>query len=205
MCSSDLTLKASGGLIKAQLKALREEFAAKDAVIKAQQALDEKKYLKDIQPNTLTPENIQKKVEEVKPQKFDEGGAAFGRFPQMSLKRSKQDREASKNVPVDLARGIVSGVLGAPGDVESLVRMLPGLDEKTILPTSEDIEKKLPFKSDTPVSRAATGAGQIAGGFYTGPGSPFKLIGVMPAATPSLIAVICAFFSAPWRAPTKAA
>jgi PcfJ-like protein len=177
-----LTLKASGGLIKAQLKALREEFAAKDAVIKAQQALDEKKYLKDIEANTLTPENIQKKVDEQKPQKFDEGGAAFGRFPQMSLKRRKQDREASKNVPVDLARGFVSGVLGAPGDVESLVRMLPGFDEKTILPTSEDIEKRLPFKSDTPVSRAATGAGQIAGGFYTGPGSPFKLIGAIPAA-----------------------
>ena len=191
-----LTLKASGGLIKAQLKALREEFAAKDAVIKAQQALDEKKYLKDIEANTLTPENIQKKVDEQKPQKFDEGGAAFGRFPQMSLKRSKQDREASKNVPVDLARGFVSGVLGAPGDLESLARipydylrsptmseLVTGKKESgTFLPTSEDIEKRLPFKSDTPVSRAATGAGQIAGGFYTGPGSPFKLIGAIPAA-----------------------
>lgn len=114
--------------------------------------------------------------------RMDKGGAAFGVFPQMSGRRSKQDREAAKNVPVDLARGALSGVLGAPGDIESLVRMLPGLSEETILPTSEDIEKRLPFKSDTPVSRAATGLGQLAGGFYGGPGSPLRLAGALPGA-----------------------
>ncbi len=62
--------------------------------------------------------------------------AAFGVFPQLKRNRSKQDREAAKNVPVDLARGAISGVLGAPGDLESLIRMLPYIDEKTILPTS---------------------------------------------------------------------
>lgn len=109
--------------------------------------------------------------------------AAFGVFPQMKGRRSKQDPEAAKNVPVDLMRGAVSGVLGAPGDLESLIRMLPGLDEsRTILPTSEEIEGRLPLKSDTPVSRAATGLGQLGGGFYTGPGSPFKLAGALPSA-----------------------
>lgn len=109
--------------------------------------------------------------------------AAFGVYPQLKPKRSKQDPEAAKNVPVDLARGFVSGVAGAPGDLESMFRLLPGLDEsRTILPTSEDIEKRLPFKSDTPVSRAATGLGQLGGGFYTGPGSPFRLVGAIPGA-----------------------
>ena len=108
--------------------------------------------------------------------------AAFGVFPQLKRNRSKQDREAAKNVPIDLARGAVAGVLGAPGDIESLVRMLPYLDEKTILPTSEDIEKKLPFRSDTPVSRAATGLGTLGGGFYYGPGSPLKVVGALPRA-----------------------
>jgi hypothetical protein len=111
-----------------------------------------------------------------------EGGAAFGKFPQMKPKRDKQDPEAAKNVPVDLARGFASGVLGAPGDIESLIRMLPGLDERTFLPTSEDVEKRLPFRSDTPVSKAAAGAGTLAGGFYTGPGSPLRVVGALPGA-----------------------
>jgi hypothetical protein len=110
------------------------------------------------------------------------GGAAFGTFPQMKPRRAKQDAEAAKNVPVDLARGFASGVLGAPGDIESLVRMLPGLDERTILPTSEDVEKSLPFRSDTPVSRTAAGVGTLAGGFYSGPGAPIRLAGALPSA-----------------------
>ena len=108
--------------------------------------------------------------------------AAFGVFPQLKRNRSKQDREAAKNVPVDLARGAISGVLGAPGDIESLIRMLPYIDEKTILPTSEGIEKKLPFRSDTPVSRAATGLGTLGGGFYYGPGAPLRVAGALPKA-----------------------
>jgi hypothetical protein len=133
---------------------------------------------------------------EAKPIGFDKGGAAFGVFPQLKGKRSKQDPEAAKNVPVDVARGFVSGVLGMPGDLESLVRIpydylrSPTMSElvtgekksKTFAPTSEDIEKKLPFKSDTPVSRAATGAGQLAGGFYNGPGSPLKVMLNLPKA-----------------------
>jgi len=93
------------------------------------------------------------------------------------------DRRASADVPVALARGAVSGVLGAPGDLESLVRMLPGLSEQTVLPTSEDVERRLPLRSasETPVGRAATGLSQLAGGFYTGPGSPLRALGALPS------------------------
>jgi len=92
---------------------------------------------------------------------MEDGGAAFGVFPQMKPKRSKQDPEAAKNVPLDFLRGRIAGTLGMPGDIESLIRMLPGLDERTYLPTSEDIEQRLPFRSDAPVSRAAAGLGSL--------------------------------------------
>jgi hypothetical protein len=112
--------------------------------------------------------------------------AAFGVYPQMRGKRSRQDPEAAKNVPVDLARGFVAGTLGMPGDVESLVRlpyeMITGNESPTFLPTSEDIEKRLPFRSDTPVSRAASGLGILGGGFYTGPGSAARAITAVPKA-----------------------
>lgn len=111
---------------------------------------------------------------------------------------SQQDREASANIPVAVARGLVSGALGMPGDIESLVRIpydylrSPTMSElvtgdktsKTILPTSEDIEKRLPFRgaSQTPVGEMFTGAGQLAGGFYTGPGSGARAVMAVPKA-----------------------
>jgi len=95
---------------------------------------------------------------------------------------SQNDRRAAANMPIDFVRGVASGVLGAPGDIESLVRMLPGLDERTVLPTSEDIEKRLPLRSDTPAGRAASGLGTLAGGFYMGPGAPIRLVGGLPQA-----------------------
>lgn len=94
------------------------------------------------------------------------------------------DRAASAEAPLAMLRGVASGVLGAPGDIESLIRMLPGLSERTMLPTSEDVERRLPLRgvSETPVGRAATGVGQIGGGFYTGPGSPLRAIAGLPSA-----------------------
>lgn len=106
---------------------------------------------------------------------------AFGVSAQRK-RRSTQDPEAAKNVPLDVARGFVSGALGQLGDLESLIRMLPGFDEKTIIPTSEEIESNLPFRSDTPVSRAMTGAGQLAGSFYGGPGSSVRAAFGLPRA-----------------------
>jgi hypothetical protein len=95
---------------------------------------------------------------------------------------SQNDRRAAANMPVDFARGVASGVLGAPGDIESFVRMIPGLDERTVLPTSEEIEKRIPLRSDTPAGRAASGLGILSGGFYTGPGAPIRLVGGIPQA-----------------------
>lgn len=94
--------------------------------------------------------------------------AAFGVFPQMKPKRSKQDPEAAKNFPVDLARGVVAGALGIPGDIESLARLpyelYTGNESPTFLPTSEDVLKRIPFGSDTPASQFAAGLGTLAGG-----------------------------------------
>ena len=92
-------------------------------------------------------------------------GAAFGIYPKAG-KRSedKQDRETAKNFPVDLARGVVAGAVGMPGDIESLIRMLPGLNETTVLPTSEDVLKRIPLGSDSPTGRFASGLGTLIGG-----------------------------------------
>ncbi len=109
--------------------------------------------------------------------------AAFGITPMIGKRREdRQDREAAKSVPVDLARGFAAGALGMPGDIESLIRMLPGLDEKTVLPTSEDILKRIPFGTETPAGKAASGLGILGGGVYTGPGSAARAITAVPKA-----------------------
>jgi len=107
------------------------------------------------------------------------GYRSAGRRPE-----SQQDRRASADAPLAALRGFLSGVLGAPGDIESLVRMLPGLSERTVLPTSEDVERRLPLRSvsETPVGRVATTGGQLAGGFYNGPGSPLRAVAALPSA-----------------------
>lgn len=107
------------------------------------------------------------------------GYRSAGRRPE-----SQQDRRAAADAPLSALRGMVSGVLGAPGDIESLVRMLPGLSERTVLPTSEDVEKRLPMPelNQTPTGKAFTTAGQLGGGFYTGPGSPLRVAAALPSA-----------------------
>ena len=113
-------------------------------------------------------------------QGFDNGGAAFGVFPQMRGRRSQQNIEASKDVPVAAARGVVSGLGGTLGDIEKLGRNVlnfsfgPGgvrVPTETVLPTSEDVAKMLPFESasQTPVGQAATTLGQLVGGGLSGP------------------------------------
>jgi hypothetical protein len=107
------------------------------------------------------------------------GYRSAGRRPE-----SQQDRRAASEAPLSALRGAVSGVLGAPGDIESLIRMLPGLSEQTVLPTSEDVEKRLPMRelNQTPTGKAFTTAGQLGGGFYTGPGSPLRAVAALPSA-----------------------
>jgi hypothetical protein len=107
------------------------------------------------------------------------GYRSAGRRPE-----GRQDRRAAADAPLSALRGAVSGVLGAPGDIESLIRMLPGLSERTVLPTSEDVEKRLPLPelNRTPTGRAFTTAGQLGGGFYGGPGSPLRAVAALPSA-----------------------
>lgn len=94
----------------------------------------------------------------------DEKKAAFGVFPQMKPRRSRQDPEAAKDVPRQLLRGWAAGTLGLPGDIEGLIRMLPGLDETPRLPTSEFYLDYLPGKAQSPAGEAAAGFGTLFGG-----------------------------------------
>lgn len=115
----------------------------------------------------------------------DESKAFVGYRSAGRRRASANDREAAKDAPLAALRGFASGVLGAPGDIESFVRMLPGLSEETVLPTSEDVERRLPGRAisqSSPTGRAFTGAAQLAGGFYGGPGSPLRLIAGVPGA-----------------------
>jgi len=120
--------------------------------------------------------------------------ASFGFFPQLRRNRTVQDPEAAKNAPLAALRGFVSGVAGAPGDLESLAYMpydylrAPKPSElvtgekktKTFFPTSEEIEKRIPFRGESPVEKAFAGAGQLAGGFYYGAGSPLRVLAESP-------------------------
>jgi hypothetical protein len=96
-------------------------------------------------------------------------GAAFGITPFIGKRREdRQDREAAKNFPVDLGRGAIAGALGVFGDMESVARLpyelITGNESPTFLPTSEDVLKRIPFGSDSPAGRFASGIGTIAGG-----------------------------------------
>jgi hypothetical protein len=120
--------------------------------------------------------------------------ASFGFYPQLRRNRTVQDPEAAKNAPLAALRGFLSGVAGAPGDIESLAYMpydylrAPKMSElvtgekktKTFFPTSEEIEKRIPFRGESPVEKAFAGAGQLAGGFYYGAGSPLRVLAESP-------------------------
>lgn len=120
--------------------------------------------------------------------------ANFGFFPHLKRNRTVQDPEAAKNAPLAALRGFVSGVAGAPGDLESIAYMpydylrAPKMSElvtgekktKTFFPTSEEIEKRIPFRGESPVEKAFAGAGQLAGGFYYGAGSPLRVLAESP-------------------------
>jgi hypothetical protein len=81
------------------------------------------------------------------------------------------DRESAANAPLSLIRGWAAGTAGLPGDIESLVRMLPFVERKeSVLPTSDFYAEWLPGRSlnETPTGKAATGAGSLAGGVGAG-------------------------------------
>jgi hypothetical protein len=134
------------------------------------------------------------------------GGAAFGITPAMksAASRTGQISPAGRMLPADVAagalKGTVTGGVGLAGDIESLVRgirgiftrggdqgkldaFLSGLEEKTILPTSEDVNKWLDknvgpvVPPGAPMAKERAGvaeAGQLAGELTSGPGALIK-------------------------------
>ena len=122
----------------------------------------------------------------------DEKKAAFGVFPQMKPRRSRQDPEAAKDVPRQLLRGWAAGTLGLPGDIEGLGRLLANIqapsefgiprskdqalqmlgeifgadrvDLTPSLPTSEFYLDYLPGKAQGAAGEAAAGLGTLFGG-----------------------------------------
>lgn len=95
------------------------------------------------------------------------GGAAFGVFrPQGRRPESQQDREASKEMPLQTARGVVTGTLGAPADILNLPGALYGAATNQPAPYriplgSEEFNQMLPGQSDTPQAKLARLGGEI--------------------------------------------
>lgn len=141
-------------------------------------------------------------VEEPLPPVEGAGGAAFGMAPAMKSRASRTGEvsPAAKMMVPDIAaggaKGLVTGGFGAGGDIESVIRgirnifarggdqgvvesFLQGLEEKTILPTSEDVDKFATkyfgpvVPKDAPMAEQRAGiakAGQFAGEIVSGPG-----------------------------------
>jgi hypothetical protein len=95
--------------------------------------------------------------------------AAFGITPMIGKRREdRQDREAAKSFPVDLARGVTAGFLGMPADILNIPgAVYSAVTDKDLYKIpygSEDILKSLPFGTDTPAGQFASGLGALAGG-----------------------------------------
>jgi len=87
-------------------------------------------------------------------------------------KESNNDREGAKGAPLAAIRGWIAGTAGLPGDLEGLVRMLPGIERKEpVLPTSDFYKEWLPLRGESPVERAFTEAGSLTGGAGVGSGA----------------------------------
>ena len=106
----------------------------------------------------MTPQEIERMAAAQQP--------AFGTFPQMRPRRTVQDPEAAKNVPVDVARGVVAGTAGLIPDIVNFVGLRSPMptemfgdtnyEPKPQMPYgSEYYLKNLPLKNEAPVSKAA--------------------------------------------------
>jgi len=101
----------------------------------------------------------------------DELGAAFGVFPQMKPRRRFQDREASANVPLDITRGRLAGLLGLLPDTLNFMGRSP-MPTEVFGETQYEPAPQLPYGSEyylenlplKPTSRIGEVAGQ-AGAF----------------------------------------
>jgi len=91
-------------------------------------------------------------------------GAAFGFFPQLRPRRRLQDPTASADVPLQVLRGRLAGLLGAPSDIGNIVRTPQPMEafgsyeyeQPQQLPyTTEQFLKELPLAPTSPVGQLA--------------------------------------------------
>lgn len=87
------------------------------------------------------------------------------RYPSSGRRPERLNQSRDVNTPLQLLRGWAAGTLGLPGDIEGLVRMLPGIKNETpVLPTSDFYREWLPGYDERPAARAMSGLGAMAGG-----------------------------------------
>lgn len=113
------------------------------------------------------------------------GYKSAGRRPERN-----NDREGAKGAPLAAIRGWIAGTAGLPGDIEGLVRMLPGIERKEpVLPTSDFYKEWLPLRGESPVERAFTEAGSLTGGAGVGSTVRAAKTGVSAGARGALSAI----------------
>jgi len=96
--------------------------------------------------------------------------AATGFFPQMRPRRRSQDREGSANVPIDVLRGRLAGMLGTPTDLANMLQS--PMPTEMFGDTNYELAQQLPYGSEyflknlplAPTSRVGEVAGK-AGSF----------------------------------------
>jgi len=91
-------------------------------------------------------------------------GAAFGFFPQLRPRRRLQDPIASADVPLQVLRGRLAGLLGLPSDIGNLIRSPQPMEAfgsydyeqpKQLPYTTEQFLKELPLAPTAPVGQLA--------------------------------------------------
>ena len=120
----------------------------------------------------------------------EENRASFGFFPQMQPRRRLQDVQGSANLPVDVTRGRLAGLLGLIPDVLNFMGRSP-MPTETFGETQYDPRPQLPYDTDfylknlplAPTSRAGQVAGQ-AGSFV--PLNPAPAVRAMGAGAQAL-------------------
>jgi hypothetical protein len=102
------------------------------------------------------------------------------RYPSSGRRPERLNQSRDVNAPLQLARGWTAGLLGFPGDIEGLGRMLVNLapagrehervtgrgfvDETPALPTSDFYREWLPGYDPAPAAKAFSGLGALSGG-----------------------------------------